>query len=214
MASTKSARAPAQRLQIFAWSLSALVSLLAILVWGSNARWRLSHLSTYQLFPLFGLLAFSIMWSHYIVAAVRMLAKIDKQVLKTYISVTGWAVLIIIFLHPGLLTWQLWRDGFGLPPGSVLKDYVAPALGYAAVIGMVSFFVFLAYELHRWFSKRPWWAVIGYLTDLAMFAIFYHSLKLGTQLQHGWYRYVWWFYGLTLLGAIIYLYQQRLAAKV
>ena len=59
------------------------------------------------------------MWAHYIVSATRQQLGIDKRVLHTYIEVTGWLVLILIILHPGLLEWQLFHDGLGLPPGSV-----------------------------------------------------------------------------------------------
>ncbi len=196
-------------LQIFAWTLSTIAGLLALLAWGQGVHWKVWHISTFRLFPLFGLLAFSLMWSHYIVSAVRQYLGIDKKYLHTYIEVTSLLVLAAIFAHPGLLEWQLWRDGFGLPPGSVLQHYVAPSLRLSAVLGMVSLLVFLAYELRRWYSDRSWWQYVGYATDIAMIAIFIHSLKLGTTLQHGWLRAVWYSYGVTLLAALSYIYYRK-----
>jgi hypothetical protein len=43
--------------------------------------------------------------------------------------------------------------------------------------------------------------------------VFYHGLRLGTQLHHGWYRGVWIAYGITLVGAITYSYYARLHNK-
>lgn len=197
------------QLKLFAWSLSATAAIIAFVGWGQGVRWQLGHIDSYQLFPLFGLLAFSVMWSHYIVSAVRQYLGIAKKELHSYIEVTGWVVLAAILMHPGLLEWQLWRDGFGLPPNNVLESYVAPTLRWAALLGMVSLLIFLAYELRRWFSERGWWRAIEIATDAAMIAIYLHALNLGTQLQHGWLRVVWYIYGLTLLLALGYIYYRR-----
>ena len=195
--------------KIFAWSLSSLVALIAIIGWGQGIRWQLGGISTYQLFPLFGLLAFSVMWSHYIVSVVRQIMGVDKKQLHLYIEVTGGVVLFAIIMHPGLLEWQLWRDGFGLPPGSILQNYVAHSLRWAALLGMISLLIFLAYELRRWFSDRGWWPIIAVATDIAMVAIFIHAINLGTQLQQGWLQTIWYFYGVTLAAVLVYIYYNK-----
>ncbi len=196
-------------LKLFAWSLSTAALVIAIVGWGQGVRWHFSNVSSYKLFPLFGLSAFGLMWSHYIVSAIRQYIGVDKKELQTYIDVTGWAVLVAIIVHPGLLEWQLWRDGFGLPPGSVLQNYVARGLRWAALLGMISFLIFLTYELRRWFSSRGGWRTIEIASDCAMIAILIHSLTLGTQLQHGWLRIVWFGYGTTLFVAMGYIYYRR-----
>ena len=196
-------------LQIFAWSLSTLVVLIAFLAWGQGLRWHFNHMTAYSLFPLLGLMAFSLMWTHYIVSASRQQLGIDKKVLHSYIEVTGWIVLVLILLHPGLLEWQLFHDGFGLPPGSVLNNYVAPSLKLFAVFGMVSLLLLLAYELRRWYEDRSWWQYIAYATDLAMILLFIHALKLGTNLQSGWLRGVWLFYGATLVVCLGLMYGRK-----
>ena len=180
--------------------LSTLVSLLAVFAWGQSYGWQLSHLSVYQLFPLFGLLAFSLLWSQYIAGALQLFTQPAGQ-LQRYFTVTGYAVLLAILLHPGLLVYQRFHDGYGLPPGSYLS-YVAPSLQWVALLGTVSFFILLAYELHRWFSGKSWWRYVSYLTDAAVLAIFYHSLRLGSQLMSGWFRDLWYVYGLTLVLAL------------
>jgi hypothetical protein len=56
---------------------------------------------------------------------------------------------------------------------------------------------------------------MDYLVDLAVLGIFYHGLRLGDQLYGGWFRAVWYFYGVTLAAALshkyIILYKERMA---
>ncbi len=196
----------ARDLQIVAWGMSVTAVVLAVAAWGQGNSWRVD--STYQLFPLFGLLAFSLMWSHYVAAALRLHFKLDRAVLKTYFEVTSLGVLAAILLHPGLLAYQLWRDGQGLPPGSEL-NYLGPKMMIYILIAMISLLVFLAYELRRIYGQKPWWKFVQYASDVAILLILLHSLKLGSQLQAGWLRTVWYFYGLTLGTALVYIYWNK-----
>lgn len=190
--------------QPFVWLIGAVVSLLAIVVWGNSFSWRFSGLSAYQIFPLLGLLAFSLMWSQYALSAIKKnwASKLD---LKEYYRWTGWLVLIAIVLHPGILIYQRARDGFGWPPGSY-ENYVAPSLAWVTLLGTACLLVFLAYELGRWLKNYKWWRYMNYLVDLAMLGIFYHSLSLGTQTHISWYRIIWWLYGLSLIVILLQKY--------
>ncbi len=180
-------------------------AVVALIGCGQGVNWHFGNLSTYQIFPLLGLLAFSLMWSHYIASVVRQVLGVDKSVLHEYFEITSVVVLVAILLHPGLLGWQLWRDGLNLPPGSYWH-YAAPAMKGTILLGETSLLLFLVYELRRKFSKVAWWKYVGYTTDLAMILIVIHSLRLGSQLQHGWLRNVWYFYGITLIGSLIYIH--------
>ncbi|MGC1176469.1 MAG: hypothetical protein WA843_00200, partial [Candidatus Saccharimonadales bacterium] len=51
--------------QSIAWLLSLTVAIVALVAWGRDYNWHFLPLNSYQLFPLFGLLAYSLMWSHY-----------------------------------------------------------------------------------------------------------------------------------------------------
>lgn len=197
--------------QFIVWGLTATAVLLAVLAWGQSLHWQLGQATTYVWFPLFGLLAFSILWSQYMVLALRRRGALEPTGLDRYFSVTGWMVLAAILLHPGLLAWRLWRDGLGLPPGSELR-FVMPGLGWVVILGMINLTILLLFELHRVFAKRPWWRYVTCLVDLVMLSIFYHGLRLGPQTHQGWYHYVWWFYGVTLILALGYLYWQRFKA--
>ncbi len=185
--------------------ITIAVAVAAILTWGQARSWQLGGLSIYQIFPVFGILAFSLMWAQYVASSLQTFFKAKHSPLKTYFEVTSILVLIAIMLHPGLLAWQLWHDGFGLPPGSYLSHYVVPSLAWAALLGTVSLLVFLAYELRRVFRKHKWWRFMIYLSDAAMIAIFFHALALGSQLQLGWFRDLWFFYGITLVIMVAYL---------
>lgn len=193
----------APKLNLIAWAMSLTAIALAIIKWGGSYNWGLGNLSSYQVFPLFGLIAFSTMWSHYVMSALRQLWGIERGALRQYLRLTSWIVLIAILLHPSILIAQLFFDSGGLPPFSYYR-YVGAYGKWAVTLGTLSFLAFLAYELYRWFARRSWWRYIQYASDIAMIAIFYHALKLGSHLQSGWFRTVWFFYGATFLIALLY----------
>ncbi len=193
---------------IAAWSLAAIVSIIAIAAWGKDYSWHILPINTYQLFPLLGLLAFSIMWSHYVAVVLRDRLDLDSSVLGGYFRLTGYAVLGLICLHPGILIYQRLRDSYGFPPHSY-ESYVAPGLGWVTILGTASLLVFLAFELRRIYGKRPWWHYVADASDVAMLTILYHGLRLGGQLRHGWFRGVWLFYTITLVLALVYKYSRR-----
>ncbi len=194
--------------QIIAWSISLAVCAVAIVVWGMNYEWQLLPINNYVLFPLLGLLAFSVMWSHYIAGAIRELAGLDKTTLRRYFETTSMAVLVLICLHPGLLIYQRFRDGYGLPPQSY-ESYVRPGLGWITLLGTASLLVFLAFEFRRIYGERSWWHFVTEAGDFAMLAILYHGFRLGGQLQTGWFRYVWLFYTVSLMAVLIRNYYNK-----
>lgn len=198
-------------IQYLPWTLSITSSVLAIAVWANFLHWDFGAISTYQFFPVLGLLAFSIMWTHYMVGFLHRIV-LKEHDFKNYYRITGYVVLAAICLHPGLLIFKRFQDGFGFPPHSY-ETYVAPGLGWITLLGSASLLVFLAYELHRFYENKSWWKYVVYAGDTAMVAIFYHGLRLGSTLQTGWFRYVWWFYGVTLIGTILYKYYVTLYRK-
>lgn len=145
------------------------------------------------------------MWAHYMVGTFQVIRPFKAQ---QYFRWTGYIVLVLICLHPGLLIYQRFVDGYGLPPHSY-ETYVAPGLGWITVLGTASLFVFLAFELRRFFDKKPWWHYVADAGDAAMLAIVYHALRLGSTLSQGWFRAVWVFYGLTLCAVLVFKYARR-----
>ena len=188
-----------------AWILSAFVVILAIAVW-LDAGNKLSNLTAYSVFPLLGLAAFSLIWVHYVMGAKRRYYKLPKSDFEQFLKATSIVVLVLILLHPGLLILQLWRSGFGLPPGSYLEHYVAPSAKWAVMLGSLSFVIFLLFELKGKFGDKTWWKWIDLAQVIALIAVFVHGLRLGGELNIDWYRTVWYFYGLSFIVAVSYTY--------
>jgi hypothetical protein len=86
-------------------------------------------------------------------------------------------------------------------------------MAWIAALGTVSLGVFLAYELRPWFQDRSWWPWVTRAGNVAMLAIVYHGLRLGSQTQTGWYHYVWLFYAVTLVASLSYNYYIDRQAK-
>lgn len=198
-----------QQVQGFAWGISVVAVLAGVLAWGQAYEWQLTGLSLYQVFPLFGLVAFSLMWAHYVASVARQHFKVEKSALVDYFDITSGMVLVLILAHPGLLAWQRWRDGYGLPPGSEL-NYMGPIMRGSIILGMISLVLFLAYEFRRVFSTRKWWKYVEFATDTAIVLIYIHALRLGGQLQTGWFKGLWTIYGVTLAFSLAYIYYKKL----
>ncbi len=203
-----------RQFEMIEWSIAAIVVLLAVIVWAMTRIYPGENLTLFDIFPLFGLLAFSLMWTHFISGALRRGWKVTQSGKNDlYMTVSMGMVLVLIVLHPGLLWYELWREGFGLPPASYLRVYDSQV--FAALLGSVSLLIFLAFELRRWFKKEHWWKYIECAQVAAMIAIFFHALSLGGELSVGWYRVVWCVYAIVLIGATgyNYWYDKRLGGE-
>src|SRR6478735_3876600 len=97
---------------VFTWVMTAVLTSLAIFRWYDVRLAGGGQLGPYDLFPLLGLVAFTLMWSHYVSGALRRYLDVPKRALRVYFEVTAWVVLALILLHPGLLWYNLWVDGF------------------------------------------------------------------------------------------------------
>jgi hypothetical protein len=194
-------------LLLAAAALTTFTCALAFVAWGQDNSWQLVGISTYQLFPIFGLLAFSIMWSQYVMEGIKNYLG-QPQALDRYFNATGWLVLVAILLHPGLLIAQRFHDGYGLPPGSY-ESYVAPMQRWIVILGSLSLLMFLAFELKHFYRDKPWWKYVLFLNDIAILAIFYHGLRLGTDIGHHWFQIVWYLYGFVLVPVFIYRYWRK-----
>lgn len=197
-----------------AWTIAIITTLIAVTSWGQNHNWKIIGLGSYEIFPLFGLLAFTLMWGHYIVGGIKSALNIeDAKIHKSYFKITSWIVLASLLLHPSLLIWQLYADGLGLPPKSYVENYIAPGLAWAVYLGSISWLIFMAFELRRFYSKKKWWKYVLYANDAAIIAVFIHSYKLGADVSDGWLHNVWIFYGFTLVIALGAKYYRKWFAK-
>lgn len=192
-------------LQAVAWLIALATLSVAVLVWGQTIAWNSANLSIYTFFPLLGLIAFGLMWAQYMADTIGKLVGGEAPELTRFYKLSSSLVLAAILLHPALLVWQLWRDDAGLPPGSYLS-YVAPSLKWAVLLGNISLFIFLAFELRRRFHNRPWWRFVLYANDAAVAAVYIHAYNLGTHTHLSWFKTVWIFYGVTLAAVLLHKY--------
>ena len=183
------------------WSLAALVLVAAAMVWLEN-RQPAEGLTIYDVFPPLGLVAFGLMWTHFVMGALRRYSGAGKRAHDVYMTVSMGMVLTLIILHPGLLWLGLYLDGLGLPPASYLTAYQTQL--FAVLLGSLGLAIFLAFELKRWFGRKSWWRFVEWAQIVGMTAIFFHAIELGGELREDWYAALWWLYGITLLVAIIY----------
>ena len=201
-----------RKLQFATWIGTGVVVALAITRW-TQVRLADGELGSYELFPLFGLLAFTFMWTHFVSGAIRRLVGAKEGTLRTFFTVTNWLVLAFILLHPGIFMFTLWADGLGYPPTSYLSIYVDLGARIALFMGTLSLIAFLAYELRRKFKKATWWRFVEYANIAAMFAILFHALTLGGEVATGWFKVVWILYGITLAASIGYNYYYNRKSK-
>lgn len=182
------------------WTLGILAVLLPLIAW--TGRVDFGNLTLYDIFPPLGLIAFGVMWTHFVVGALKRYSGIKQRSRNMYMPVSMGIVLALILLHPGLLWIALYMDGFGLPPQSHMQAYSSQLLFVS--LGVLGLMIFLSYELKRFFGKKSWWKYIEWLQIVGMVAIFVHALGLGSELRLDWFMAVWVFYGVTLAAAVAY----------
>ena len=187
--------------RISIWILSLLNVLAAFFIWLPSAT---GGVTTYVLFPLFGIVAFGLMWSHYVSDALRRYFGLSDDVLNSHFRLTSYLVLFCILVHPFLLEFQLYLDGLGLPPGSLLAAYRGGVERLAILLGVVALTCFLAFELHRLFKDRNWWKYVEWANIAAMGLILWHGFTLGGELRTPWFQIVWVLYTVTFAVAVAY----------
>ena len=159
----------------------------------------------YALFPLLGLWAWGIMWTHYAYGGLRIASGTLTRN-PTYSTITMWFVLAFILLHPGILIYEQWSRNDLLPPES-FYSFVGPNMKQYVVLGLVALITFLLYDIvlrfknHRTIQKLWFWISLSQM--VAMVLIFIHGLNLGQNLQHGWLQFYWVVLGALLLPCFV-----------
>ena len=186
-------------INIKAWGTFLLANALAFVAWQNLDT---STTGIYRLFPLLGLFAFSTMWGHYMVWALRDWSGAPE--VPMYSKITQYFVLLCLLLHPALFIYQLNKDGLGLPPASY-EAYLGKSLVPFVFLGMVSLFAFLAYEFKKWLSGKKVWKYILIANHIAMIAILIHGFRLGSVIENTYFYFVWIAYAFSLGVVLFYL---------
>lgn len=186
------------------WLLFAVVVTVPSLAWLQTYNWQLV-LTVPAIFPLLGVLAWSIMWTHYAYNWMRLHYHETYSANALYDKVSTWLVLGLILLHPGLLGWQQYRLFGVLPPDSFYSG-VAENLEPFVAIGAFALTLFLVYEIvHRLRQKQSIQKIWGWISLsqlLAMVLIFIHGLQVGQIVLSGWMIGWWIVLGVLLLPAL------------
>jgi hypothetical protein len=169
----------------------------------AGARWVFDSTFFVNLFPLFGVLAFVLLWLHAISGAfepwLRRYIDFDQ-----FVQNTSLVIFISIILHPLLLLIPL---GFNF--AAVFS--FGPVYIWLAIIG---WFLLISYDVGKILKKKYTffvrnWNKILLISNIGFILTFFHSLGVGDNLQAGPLRIVWIFYGVTASLAIIYTYGIR-----
>lgn len=183
------------------WGLVATTLALVFYVWGSSISWKIGNATIYQWFPFFGLVAWTTMAGHYYLGALRLTFK-NLKAPRFYRRGTGYLVLGSLIAHPALLAHAQSRNGLGQPPDSYYA-YVGEGLKLAIMIGVISYAIFLSFEVFERLKKRKfiqkYWSVVSISQSLAMTLIWVHAIRLGSHLGGGWFQAVWIVFGLALI---------------
>lgn len=179
-----------------------------VLYWLDARNWSLSGLSAVSLFPLLGLIAFSMMWLHLMVAALKKLRP-EMFDYRVYYKKTGSIVLSLILLHPILLIYS------SLDTGGTFLDYAGDSGKIFIAFGSLALLSFLVYEVADRLKERPTikdnWQYIVAMNRVAFILVFVHGLQLGQHLQSGWLRSLWIFYGVTTAAYFVWVYKHEIS---
>lgn len=153
-----------------------------------------------NIFPLFGLAAFSLLWLHTISGVfepwLRKHIDFDR-----FVHLTSILILWCIILHPLLL---LISVNF-----NTSDIYIYYGIKYIW-IGIIGWLLLITYDIGKALKKYAFfvthWNKILIISNIGFLLTFFHSLYLGSDLQSGLLRIIWIFYGITATLAIIYTY--------
>ncbi len=199
----------------FPWILALLVVLTGFFAWFGNMGNSFHIVSLYQVFPILGIWAWSIMWTHYINGEVRrLIPALPKHV--AYHKASTVTVLALLLLHPGILAIEQFRQGKGIPPLSYFS-YAGEASFWIIMLGIIGLTGFLFFEIIVRFQERPgvakYWWLVNITQTVAMASIFFHALGIGGDLHGGWFRSYWIILGLLLAPCVLHTHISDLAGN-
>lgn len=165
-----------------------------------NVSWGNSSLLI-NIFPVFGLLAFTLLWLHAISGAFEEKLRAMFN-FEAFVRWTALVILVSILLHPLLLLIIARFD--------ILAIFAPGEHQFALLLGLFGLILLLTYDIgkvlkrHEFFTRN--WNAILIISNIGFVLTFFHSLELGSDLQSGFLRKLWIFYGVTAIIALIYTY--------
>jgi hypothetical protein len=184
--------------------LACVAVLYPVFVWYSGTQGSLNTPSPAEIFPVFGLIAFSTMWLHVVGGALK--SPLEKYFdFEKFVHWSSYIVLLSLILHPLLFFIAIGFRNLGF-----LWSFSASKLIWLAIAGWL---LLITYDLGKIFKKRQFfirhWETIKIISTIGFFLIFFHSLGLGSDLQTSPLRILWIFYGVSAAIAAVYTYVVR-----
>ncbi len=189
------------------WAFPALFVILAMIPgWiffqsrGGLTFFRGSDLqqASGQLFPLFGLYAFFLVWVQVVLGANMPFWRRSVPGLDRFHRVEGPFALLFALLHPFLLILAIGLTRY------VAKDFVAPNLKPYILLGQIQLALLVTtagtalLRRQRWFARV--WRRLHYLNYVVFSLVWVHSWFLGSDVQSTPLR---WFWLLTLASVVV-----------
>lgn len=190
---------------LFVFGIAVALSVTAIAAWAEPFQGRLWPMSPYAASPLFDMLAFCFLVTYVLTLCLQpWLGAHGRQLVRILACIT----LVMLLLHPGLLFWQLWRDGFGLPPMSYLHFYTEDQL-VGVVFGAAGYLLTalaLVYGLRRTAVASR---AVTVLLCIGAAGMFWYSLLNNVFVQESWFAGLWIVLGSCSLLGMIWLLLRR-----
>ncbi len=178
---------------------ASLAVIYPLFVYLKTAEWALDSTFILTLFPIFGLIAFSILWLHSLSGVfetwLRKYINFDR-----YVHITASIVLICIISHPLLYI--------------IAAKFSISTIFYGQALyiwlGIIGWLLLITYDIGKSLKNRNFfarnWTNILFLSNIGFIIIFFHSIYIGDDLQVNPLRMIWIFYGITAIISIAYTY--------
>jgi hypothetical protein len=186
----------AKKLVILGAILAVIVPLGAHI---RNVSWADSSLLG-SLFPIFGLLAFTLLWLHAISGVFEEWLR-ERFNFDSFVHWTATTILVSMLLHPLLLLILARFD--------ILAIYFSNPLPIS--LGIIGLVLLLTYDIGKLLRRKydvftRNWRRILVISNIGFILTFFHSIQIGSLVQSGFMRWLWIFYGVTAILAITYTY--------
>ncbi len=166
-----------------------------------------SSVSALEAASLLGVVAFSLMWVHYVADIIAPRPEGAKDI--QYI-VSRYAVLVAILAHPFLVNYYLVTNNFGFPPSSY--EALLDDLAIVVLLGWIALTAFLLFELRSKLQRFD--RQIFHANIVAMFLVLIHGFLIGMVIMHSWYVWVWWVLFVLFTIVIFLKYNEYYATNV
>lgn len=179
-------------------AFSILVVVYPLWVSARQMTWAWNGTLLTNLFPLFGLAAFAILWLHIVGPAFE--PWLSGQVnFKRFLVWTEPIILVFMLAHPlALLIIAKFNISLILSGGAYI------VLGIVGLLLLVTFDISTALK-KRNFVERHWNKILM-VSTIGFILIFFHSYFIGHDTRAGELNNVWLFFGITAILSAVYNY--------